>query len=259
MPIGQSIFRMGSPEGLNLETPGIVLDVGRCNIKLGFSNASKLKPDHVLKADHVIESIPSVNEYSSEMSDCLTLTEQCFQCGLSSEIFEQLIDNCLQTEVNECPFMLIESPLTEHKCRVKKLEIFLEELGVSSFALSNEALMSLYAAGRHTGVVVYSGFSESYCCTIHEGFMTPHSVVTMHHNSGYSVANQITTLLMNNTIGRKSHVNSKGKPTLSAAMKYMETSGKVNGQSHQSPAVGTDVGELLFGLNGNAGKLSPKC
>lgn len=239
---------MSSSAILDLERGSIVLDIGQSNIRLGFSDAVKAKPDHVLKTSS-IKTICSLSSCAApyQASNLYDSTElQCFHCNIPCDAYEQLINNSLKTNIAEHPVMLVESPITNDSCRSKKLEIFVEGLGVPAFSLSNEARLSLYSYGRHTGLLVYSGYSESYCCAVHEGIIPPYAILPMHHNSGHSLAEMIKTSVMKVANGVKSH----SEATLAEAILYMEACGKVNSQPQEAPSNGSEVGEYLFGNSG---------
>ena len=61
--------------------------------------------------------------------------------------------------------------------REKSAEIFFETFNVPALFISMQAVLSLYATGRTTGVVLDSGDGVTHAVPIYEGFALPLSIV----------------------------------------------------------------------------------
>ncbi|CAK8689184.1 beta-centractin-like [Clavelina lepadiformis] len=83
----------------------------------------------------------------------------------------------LQTFPEEHPVLLTEAPLNPRQNREKAAEIFFETFNVPAFFVSIQAILSLYAAGKTTGVVLDAGDGVTHAVPIYEGFSLPHSIV----------------------------------------------------------------------------------
>lgn len=83
----------------------------------------------------------------------------------------------LQTFAEEHPVLLTEAPLNPKKNREKAAEIFFESFNVPALYVSMQAVLSLYATGRTTGVVLDSGDGVTHAVPIYEGFAMPHSIM----------------------------------------------------------------------------------
>ncbi|TKS85087.1 Beta-centractin Actin-related protein 1B [Collichthys lucidus] len=83
----------------------------------------------------------------------------------------------LQTFSEEHPVLLTEAPLNPSKNREKAAEIFFETFNVPALFISMQAVLSLYATGRTTGVVLDSGDGVTHVVPIYEGFAIPHSIM----------------------------------------------------------------------------------
>jgi centractin len=83
----------------------------------------------------------------------------------------------LSTFSEEHPVLLTEAPLNPRKNREKSAEIFFETFNVPALFVSMQAVLSLYATGRVTGVVLDSGDGVTHAVPIYEGFATPHSIM----------------------------------------------------------------------------------
>jgi centractin len=77
----------------------------------------------------------------------------------------------------EHPVLLTEAPLTPRKNREKAAEIFFETFGCPALFISAQAILSLYASGRTTGVVLDSGDGVTHAVPVYEGFALPHAVM----------------------------------------------------------------------------------
>lgn len=83
----------------------------------------------------------------------------------------------LQTFSEEHPVLLTEAPLNPRRNREKAAEIFFETFNVPALFISMQAVLSLYATGRTTGVVLDCGDGVSHSVPIYEGFAMPHSIM----------------------------------------------------------------------------------
>merc|ERR1739838_78653 len=83
----------------------------------------------------------------------------------------------LQTFAEEHPVLLTEAPLNPRKNREKAAEIFFETFNVPALFVSMQAVLSLYATGRTTGVVLDAGDGVTHAVPIYEGFAMPHSIM----------------------------------------------------------------------------------
>ncbi|ODN06594.1 Beta-centractin [Orchesella cincta] len=83
----------------------------------------------------------------------------------------------LQSFSEEHPVLLTEAPLNPRRNREKSAEIFFETLNVPALFVSMQAVLSLYATGRTTGVVLDAGDGVSHAVPIYEGFALPHSIM----------------------------------------------------------------------------------
>jgi len=83
----------------------------------------------------------------------------------------------LSTFSEEHPVLLTEAPLNPRKNREKAAEIFFETFNVPALFVSMQAVLSLYATGRVTGVVLDAGDGVTHAVPIYEGFAMPHSIM----------------------------------------------------------------------------------
>jgi len=82
----------------------------------------------------------------------------------------------LGVKKEEHPVLLTEAPLNPKGNRGKAAEIFFETFGVPALYISMQAVLSLYASGRTTGVVLDSGDGVTHAVPIYEGFAMRHAI-----------------------------------------------------------------------------------
>lgn len=75
--------------------------------------------------------------------------------------------------------LLTEAPRNPKENREKMTTIMFETFGVKNVYVAIQAVMSLYAAGRTTGLVADSGDGVTHTVPVFEGFSIPHAVEKM--------------------------------------------------------------------------------
>lgn len=71
---------------------------------------------------------------------------------------------------------MTEAPLNPRKNREKMVENMFETHNVAGFYVAVQAVLSLYANGRTTGVVCDSGDGVTHTVPVYEGFQMAHGV-----------------------------------------------------------------------------------
>uniref|UniRef100_A0A6M2DPT2 Beta-centractin n=1 Tax=Xenopsylla cheopis TaxID=163159 RepID=A0A6M2DPT2_XENCH len=100
----------------------------------------------------------------------------------------------LSTFSEEHPVLLTEAPLNPRKNLEKSAELFFETFNVPALFVSMQAVLSLYATGRTTGVVLDSGDGVTHSVPIYEGFALPHNIMRI-DTAGRDVTRYLKLLL----------------------------------------------------------------
>jgi centractin len=84
--------------------------------------------------------------------------------------------DCLGIKSQEHPVLLTEAPLNPFKNRERTAEIFFEDFNVPAMYCAPQAILSLYASGRTTGLVLDCGDGCTHVVPVYEGFALPHAI-----------------------------------------------------------------------------------
>ena len=92
------------------------------------------------------------------------------------------------------PVLLTEPPLNPRANRDTAAQILFETFNVPALYTSIQAVLSLYASGRTTGVVLDSGDGVSHAVPVYQGFTVPNSIRRI-DVAGRDVTEYLQTLL----------------------------------------------------------------
>mmetsp|Transcript_39088 Transcript_39088/g.72837 ORF Transcript_39088/g.72837 Transcript_39088/m.72837 type:complete len:383 (+) Transcript_39088:62-1210(+) len=171
----------------------IVIDNGSGTCKAGFSGEDiprVILPSVVGRQRHrmVMVGVESKDVYVGE--DALNkrgllelkhpLHEGLFTNWQDLEaIWSHLFFNELDVLPDEYPVLLTESPLNPRTDREEMTRIMFDVFNAAAVHIAMQQILSLYASGRTTGVLVESGHTLTCAVPVVEGCALPHAIVSM--------------------------------------------------------------------------------
>jgi len=111
------------------------------------------------------------------------------------KIWDHMYSNELRINPEDHAIMLTEAALNPMANRERLVTVHFENFGFQKVQLATQAVLSLYASGRTTGIVFDSGDGVTHTVPVYEGFAIPHAIKRM-DLAGRDLTQWMMTLLM---------------------------------------------------------------
>eukprot|EP00455_Lapot_gusevi_P041021 TRINITY_DN4711_c0_g1_i10.p1 TRINITY_DN4711_c0_g1~~TRINITY_DN4711_c0_g1_i10.p1 ORF type:complete len:336 (+),score=39.82 TRINITY_DN4711_c0_g1_i10:245-1252(+) len=111
------------------------------------------------------------------------------------ELWQHAFQNELQVRTEEHPILITEPPLNPIPNREKTVHMMFEQFNTPATYLAMQPVLSLYASGRTTGIVLDSGQNVTRAVPIHEGHALPHAISGL-EIGGRDLTDYLTLILL---------------------------------------------------------------
>ncbi|EPZ36253.1 Actin-related protein 2 [Rozella allomycis CSF55] len=169
----------------------VVCDNGTGFVKCGFSGSNfpaaifpSVVGRPILRAEEAMQEFKDlkdiiVGEEASQKRSALQLSYPMTN-GIDQNwedmkhVWNHTFYDVLKIDPKECKILLTEPPMNPKKNREKMIETMFEEYGFKGVYIAIQAVLTLYAQGLLTGVVVDSGDGVTHIVPVYDGFALPH-------------------------------------------------------------------------------------
>ncbi|XP_062452579.1 actin-like protein 9 [Rhea pennata] len=180
-----------SEHSFEMRTGAVVIDIGTGSCKSGF--AGQQKP---ISEISTLATYPSEQSPRSEEARPHTFGEEALlytnvnvpglrQSGIiinweAAEIlWQHMFYNDLMVPPEEHALLITDPPLSPTTNREKMVELAFELLHSPGIYIASQSVLSVYAHGQTSGLVVDTGYTMTHTVPVHEGYSLSHAVERM--------------------------------------------------------------------------------
>lgn len=188
----------------------IVCDNGTGFIKCGYAGANfplktfpSLVGRPIIRAQYQIDGVEVkdmvVGDEANKLRSLLELSYP-MENGIvrnwedMCHVWDYTFHEKMGIDPTDCKILLTDPPMNPISNRRKTLEIMFEKYGFHSAYIAIQAVLTLYAQGLLTGVVVDSGDGVTHICPVYEGYALPHLTRRL-DIAGRDITRYLTNLL----------------------------------------------------------------
>merc|ERR1712136_561965 len=201
--MGHLVFRhtlessVKSRSGINMcddeESAALVVDNGSGMVKAGFAGDDAPRavfPSVIGRPRHVSVMVGMGNKdaYVSDEAQSkrgILSLKYPIEHGIITnwddmeKVWHHTFNNELRISPDESPILHSEAPLNPKSNREKLVQIVFETFNAPATYVCIQAVLSLYASGRTTGMVLDIGDGVSHAVPIYEGYALPHAILRL--------------------------------------------------------------------------------
>ncbi|KAK7502228.1 hypothetical protein BaRGS_00006592 [Batillaria attramentaria] len=176
------------------EKPAVVIDTGSDTCKAGFAGDDS--PKAVFPSTVCAQQEMDTENKAQSRRGSHTTAEHGIVTNWDDmeKIWHYTFYNELRVAPEEHPVLLTEAPLNPRKNREKMAEIMFENINCPAMCVATRPVLSLYAGGRTTGIIVDAGDSMIYSAPIYEGSAVPGAVLSL-DRAGCKLTDYLASLL----------------------------------------------------------------
>jgi len=168
----------------------VVCDNGTGFVKCGFAGANfptaifpSMVGRPILRSEEKVDNVEikdiMVGDEASKLRMMLQITYP-LENGIVrnwediEHVWDYTFNEKLRIDPSQCKLLLTEPPMNPKANREKLVQIMFEKYGFQAVYVAIQAVLTLYAQGLLTGVVVDSGDGVTHIVPVYEGYSLPH-------------------------------------------------------------------------------------
>jgi actin-related protein 2 len=168
----------------------VVIDNGTGFVKCGYAGdnfPTAIFPSMVgrpqLRAESVVEGVTlkdiMIGDEAAQLRSMLEIKYPMDNGVVRSwedmkHVWKYTFDEKLKEDPRDCKVLLTEPPMNDHKNRERMCQVMLEDYQCKGVYVAIQAVLTLFAQGLMTGIVVDSGDGVTHIVAVHSGFAMPH-------------------------------------------------------------------------------------